>query len=100
MQIEKGRNLVKRLVKQSDVLVENYGLGILEKWGLDYPQLKELNPTCILIRMKSMDCTKPHTADLTYDPNVNNTIRTTYLWNYPAASTATTEPRTQHPDFI
>ncbi len=44
MQIEKGRNLVKRLVKQSDVLVENYGLGILEKWGLDYPQLKELNP--------------------------------------------------------
>jgi len=100
MQTEKGRNLVKRLVKQSDVLVENYGLGILEKWGLDYPQLKELNPACILIRVKGMGCTGPHAADLTYGPNVGNTMGTTYLWNYPAATTATAEPRTQHPDFM
>jgi benzylsuccinate CoA-transferase BbsF subunit len=100
MQTEKGRNLVKELVKKSDVLVENFGLGILEKWGLDYPQLKELNPACILIRVKGMGCSGPHAADLTYGPNVGNTMATTYLWNYPGATTATAEPRTQHPDFM
>jgi crotonobetainyl-CoA:carnitine CoA-transferase CaiB-like acyl-CoA transferase len=37
---------------------------------------------------------------LTYGPNVGNTMGTTYLWNYPDATTATAEPRTQHPDFM
>jgi benzylsuccinate CoA-transferase BbsF subunit len=100
MQTPKGRELVTQLVKKSDVVVENYGLGILEKWGLDWPQLKEINPACILIRVKGMGCSGPHAADLTYGPNVGNTMATTYLWNYPDAKTATAEPRTQHPDFM
>jgi benzylsuccinate CoA-transferase BbsF subunit len=100
MQTPKGRELVKELVKKSDVLVENFGLGILEKWGLDWPQLREINPRMILIRVKGMGCTGPHAADLTYGPNVGNTMATTYLWNYPGATTATAEPRTQHPDFM
>jgi benzylsuccinate CoA-transferase BbsF subunit len=62
--------------------------------------LKEINPQIILIRVKGMGCTGPHAADLTYGPNVGNTMGTTYLWNYPDATTATAEPRTQHPDFM
>ena len=100
MQTPKGRELVKELVKKSDVLVENFGLGILEKWGLHWPDLQLLNPQIILIRVKGMGCTGPHAADLTYGPNVGNTMGTTYLWNYPGATTATAEPRTQHPDFM
>jgi benzylsuccinate CoA-transferase BbsF subunit len=100
MQTSKGRELVRELVKKSDVLVENFGLGILEKWGLDWPELREINPQIILIRVKGMGCSGPHAADLTYGPNVGNTMATTYLWNYPGATTATAEPRTQHPDFM
>jgi benzylsuccinate CoA-transferase BbsF subunit len=100
MKLEKGRELVKELVKKSDVLVENYGLGVLERWGLDYPQVKELNPSCILVRVKGLGCTGPHAADLTWGPNVGNIMGGTHLWNYPGATTATAEPRTQHPDFM
>lgn len=100
MQTPKGRELVKELAKKSDVLVENFGLGILEKWGLDWPDLQLINPRIILIRVKGMGCTGPHAADLTYGPNVGNTMATTFLWNYPGATTATAEPRTQHPDFM
>ena len=100
MQTAKGRELVRELAKKSDVLVENFGLGILEKWGLDWSDLKEINPQIILIRVKGMGCTGPHAADLTYGPNVGNTMGTTFLWNYPDATTATAEPRTQHPDFM
>jgi benzylsuccinate CoA-transferase BbsF subunit len=100
MSTPRGRELVKELVKKSDVLVENFGLGILEKWGLNWPDLQLINPQMILIRVKGMGCTGPHAADLTYGPNVGNTMATTYLWNYPGATTATAEPRTQHPDFM
>ena len=100
MQTAKGRELVRELVKKSDVLVENFGLGILEKWGLNWPDLQMINPRMILIRVKGMGCSGPHAADLTYGPNVGNTMATTYLWNYPGATTATAEPRTQHPDFM
>lgn len=100
MSTPKGRELVVELVKKSDVLVENFGLGILEKWGLNWPDLQLINPQMILIRVKGMGCTGPHAADLTYGPNVGNTMATTFLWNYPGATTATAEPRTQHPDFM
>jgi len=100
MSTERGRELVQELAKKCDVLVENYGLGVVEKWGLDYPQLKELNPSCILVRIKGLGCTGPHAADLTWGPNVGNIMGSTYLWNYPGASTPTAEPRTQHPDFM
>ena len=100
MKMEKGCGLVKDLVKISDVLIENYGLGVLERWGLDYPQLKELNPSCILVRVKGLGSTGPHAADLTWGPNVGNVMGSTYLWNRPGAATATAEPRTQHPDFM
>jgi len=100
MKMEKGCGLVKDLVKISDVLIENYGLGVLERWGLDYPQLKELNPSCILVRIKGLGSTGPHAADLTWGPNLGNIMGSTYLWNRPGATTATAEPRTQHPDFM
>jgi crotonobetainyl-CoA:carnitine CoA-transferase CaiB-like acyl-CoA transferase len=47
-----------------------------------------------------MGCTGPHATDLTYGPNVINNMGATYLWNYLGATTATAEPRTQHPDFM
>lgn len=100
MKTERGRELVKELAKKSDVLIENYALGVLERWGLDYPQLRELNPSCILVRVKGLGSTGPHAGDLTWGPNVGNVMGTTYLWNYAGAATATAEPRSQHPDFM
>jgi succinate--hydroxymethylglutarate CoA-transferase len=38
---------LKRLAKESDVLVENYLPGTLAKYGLGYQQLKEINPRLI-----------------------------------------------------
>ncbi len=97
---EKARELVRGLIKQADVVVENYGLGVLERWNLDYPQLKELKEEIILVRVKGLGCTGPHARDLTYGPNVGNLCGTTYLWNYPGSPVSTAEARSQHPDFM
>ena len=42
-----GRDLVRSLAKHCDVLIENYKVGDLARYGLDYPSLKALNPDLI-----------------------------------------------------
>lgn len=42
-----GRAVLERLVKQSDVLTENFRVGVMERLGLGYAQLKAVNPQLI-----------------------------------------------------
>ena len=100
LRTEKGRALVRRLVPQCDVVVENYALGVLEHWGLAYDQLKALRPDIILVRVKGMGSTGPHAADVTWGPNIGNILGITHLWNYPDSELVTAEARSQHPDFL
>ena len=43
----KGANLLQRLVTKSDILVENFRPGTMDRWGVGYRQLKEANPGLI-----------------------------------------------------
>ena len=47
LKTETGRDVTKRLIAVSDVLVENYYPGTMEKFGLAYESVKELNPKLI-----------------------------------------------------
>jgi len=42
-----GREILKSLVKQADVLIETYKPGTMDGWGIGYEQLKEINPKLI-----------------------------------------------------
>ena len=44
---EEGKRLFKRVIEQSDVLVENFGPGALDRLGLGYQELSKLNPRLI-----------------------------------------------------
>lgn len=50
---ERGQTLLRQLVAQCDVVVENFRPGTLEKWGLGYDDLKALNPRAILVRISA-----------------------------------------------
>ena len=100
MSTPKARELVTELIRKCDVLIENFGLGVVEKWGLSPEDVKLINPSLVFIRVKGMGCTGPHAADLTWGPNVGNIMGSTYLWNYPGSPVSTAEARTQHPDFM
>ena len=39
-----GVEIIKALVKDADIIIENYRKGTLEKWGLDYETLSKINP--------------------------------------------------------
>lgn len=57
---ERGRELVRGLITRSDVVVENFRPGVLEKWGLGYEAMAELNPGIILLRVSAYGQTGPN----------------------------------------
>ncbi|MDM5358411.1 CaiB/BaiF CoA-transferase family protein [Peribacillus sp. ACCC06369] len=46
-----GQRLIRELVKEIDILIENFRPGTMEKWGLGYEDLKAINPRLIMIRV-------------------------------------------------
>lgn len=46
-----GQELIRKLVKEIDILIENFRPGTMEKWGLGYEDLKAINPRLIMIRV-------------------------------------------------
>lgn len=57
---EDGQNILKELVKDADFLLENFRPGTMEKWGLGYDVLKEINPGLIMIRVSGYGQTGPY----------------------------------------
>lgn len=55
-----GIEVVKRLVAWADVAVENFAPGVMEKWGLGYKDLKEINPGIIMLRCSMQGQEGPH----------------------------------------
>ncbi len=55
----RGRALFLDLVAKSDIVVENFRPGTLEKWGLGYDKLSERNPGIILVRVSGYGQTGP-----------------------------------------
>jgi len=45
----KGQELLKKLVKDADVLIENYRPGTFAKWGLGYDEMKKINPSLVML---------------------------------------------------
>lgn len=62
-----GKEILKELVKQVDVLVENFRPGTMEKLGLGYEVLKELNPGLIYASSTGYGQTGPYSQRPAYD---------------------------------
>ena len=55
-----GQELVRKLVSQADVLIENFRPGTLEKWGLSPESLWQINPKLIITRITGFGQTGPY----------------------------------------
>ncbi|MBU3588294.1 CoA transferase [Polynucleobacter sp. 31A-FELB] len=55
-----AQEIVRTLVKEADVLIENFRPGTLEGWGLDPAKLLELNPRLIVLRISGYGQTGPY----------------------------------------
>ena len=55
-----AQEIIRTLVKEADVLIENFRPGTLEGWGLDPEKLLELNPKLIVLRISGYGQTGPY----------------------------------------
>jgi len=61
-----GQDLVRRLVAKSDMLLENFRPGTMERWGLGYDELSAINPGLIMIRVSGYGQTGPYSSRAGY----------------------------------
>lgn len=54
-----GKDLFKRLVERSDVVIENFSVRVIENFGLTYDVLKEVKPDIIMVRAPAFGTTGP-----------------------------------------
>ncbi|KSV80294.1 CoA transferase [Sinorhizobium sp. Sb3] len=64
---EEGQEAVRRLAAQSDVLLENFKVGGLVKYGLDYESLKKINPRLIYCSVTGFGQDGPYAHRAGYD---------------------------------
>ncbi len=57
-----ARNAFLQIVSISDVVAENFSARVLPNLGLDYPVLREVNPTIIVLRMPAYGCSGPYST--------------------------------------
>ncbi|MFC7240982.1 CaiB/BaiF CoA transferase family protein [Catellatospora aurea] len=60
LRVKEGQDLVRRLVADADVLLENFRPGTLERWGLGWDELSAINPRLILVRVTGYGQTGPY----------------------------------------
>ena len=61
-----GQDLVRQLVAKSDMVLENFRPGTMERWGLSYEELSEANPGLIMIRVSGYGQTGPYATRAGY----------------------------------
>jgi len=60
LKTEAGQEVVRRLVKSADILVENFRPGALEKWNLGWDRLSAIHPGLIMVRLSGYGQTGPY----------------------------------------
>ncbi len=70
MRTPEGRELADCLITKSNVVTENFAPGVMERWGLTFARLQQLNPSIIYARMSGYGHTGPHTEYRSYGPVV------------------------------
>ncbi len=59
MRLPEGQEIVRKLAKDADILIENFRPGTMEKWGLGYDDLAKDNPGLVMLRLSGFGQTGP-----------------------------------------
>ena len=59
---DKGREVVKKLVKEADIVIQSFRPGVARKMGIGYEQVRRLNPKIIFCSITPFGCKGPYAA--------------------------------------
>jgi len=97
---ERGLALVHEFVKQADVLIENNAGGVMERIGLGYDALRELNPRLVMFSSQMVGSFGPWGRWIGYGPSTHPVSGLQHLWNYPEDVDAPAGSTNVYPDHF
>lgn len=83
LRTEEGKEILKKLVAKADIVIENFRTGTLEKWGIGYEQLKQVNKDIIMVRVTGYGQTGPYSYKAGFGTPATAFSGFTYLHGYP-----------------
>ncbi|HYT85395.1 MAG TPA: CaiB/BaiF CoA-transferase family protein [Burkholderiales bacterium] len=60
LRLPEGQEVVRRILRDADIVIENFRPGTLEKWGLGYDRLAAENPGLVMLRLSGFGQTGPY----------------------------------------
>ena len=57
---EEGQDLARKLIAEADILIENFRPGTMERWGMGYRELSEINAGLVMVRVSGYGQTGPY----------------------------------------
>lgn len=83
MKDPRAADVMRKLIETSDVVIENFSAGVLDRWGFSYEQVKQWNPRIIYVTMSGCGHEGPWSKLVTYAPTIHALAGITYLTNPP-----------------
>jgi formyl-CoA transferase len=68
LKTEDGKEIVRRLIKDCDIVAENLGPGVMERLGLGYEAVKALNPRAVYASVKGFGSYGPYSGFKCFEP--------------------------------
>lgn len=93
-----GARLIRRLAQQSDVILSNFKPATMDKLGLTYEKLREINPGIIVVESSAFGHTGPWAANPGYGPIVRAAVGISSLWRYHDDPSRFFDDVTSYPD--
>ncbi|HIL02523.1 MAG TPA: CoA transferase [Myxococcales bacterium] len=100
LKVEKGRALVRRLVADADVVIENNGTGAIERMGFGPAAMREINPRIVSFSSQMVGSYGPWKDWIGYGPNTHPVSGLQFLWNYPEDEESPAGSTAVYPDHF
>ncbi len=71
MSQDEARGICRRLCATADVVIDNFSVGVLERWGVGYQRVAAANPKVIYLQMSGMGEGGPWSSFVTYAPTIH-----------------------------
>ena len=80
---EASRALSRKLCDEADIVINNFSVGVLKRWGIDFDTVAETNAGVIYAEMSGMGDTGPWSKFVTYAPTIHALSGLTHLTGVP-----------------
>lgn len=86
MRQPKARDVAIRLIEKSDIIINNFRVGQMEKWNLGWEDVKTINPRIIYVTMSLQGTDGPHKSFMGFGVNLNALCGLTFQASMPGKS--------------